>query len=379
MLFKTIRINKTKAAAFICAVAAAAAAAFIFAHRSKTADVFNDTSGSAQSTEYEEILGEALPHGDGGDIKSDIKSLIANVLGFDAEKPESVIAEFSPVFDVSPSPAETAPPEETPAPSEDPAASAAPVMTAEFPSKAEINAGAGLQLNNATSYSVDLNQLCAEELDFSAEQNSSPQVLIVHTHTTECYDGDAMNGETERSTDETKNVIAVGNVIAETLEQNGIRCVHDKTVHDYPTYQSAYTRTLSTIDYNLKQYPDIKIVLDVHRDAYIYPDGSKLKVTCDTDGVSTAQVMLVLGTDSLGLSHPSWRKNLSLAAKLQSAANIMYPGMMRPINLRRERFNMHMTTGSMLLEIGSNGNTLDEAKAGGRNIANALSAVLTAK
>ena len=188
-----------------------------------------------------------------------------------------------------------------------------------------------------------------------------------------------MNGETERNTDETKNVTAVGDVIAETLEQNGIHCVHDKTVHDYPTYQSAYTRTLSTIDYNLKHYPDIKIVLDVHRDAYIYPDGSKLRVNCDINGVSTAQVMLVLGTDSLGLSHPAWRENLSLAAKIQSAANIMYPGMMRPINLRRERFNMHMTTGSLLLEIGSNGNTLDEAKEGGRNIANAISAVLTAK
>ncbi len=373
MLFKTIRITKTKIAVTLCAAVIAAAAVFVRLN-GDTVAVFNETG-----SEYEEILAEGLPAADDG---FDIKGFINNILGFDTEKPETVIGEFSAAFKGSGSstpPSETeAPAQTTPSPEAEPEPTTPPVSPA-FPSKAEIAAGVDLSINNATSYSVDLQQLCAQELGFSVEKNSEPQVLIVHTHTTECYNGDAMNGETERNTDEEKNVIAVGNVIAETLESNGIHCVHDKTVHDYPTYQSAYTRTLSTIDYNLKHYPGIKVVLDVHRDAYIYPDGSKLTVSCDINGVSTAQVMLVLGTDSLGLSHPEWRQNLALAAKIQSAANIMYPGMMRPINLRRERFNMHMTTGSLLLEIGSNGNTLEEAKEGGRNIANAISAALTAQ
>ena len=84
-----------------------------------------------------------------------------------------------------------------------------------------------------------------------------------------------------------------------------------------------YKRQLTTIDENLKKYPSIKVVLDVHRDAFIYEDGSKLKVTCDQNGISTAKVMLVVGTDSMGLSHPNWRGNLNFAAKIQNVAEQM--------------------------------------------------------
>lgn len=378
MLFKTIRIPKKLS--FILCIAAAAAAIgtgsfILWNHRTTT--VFRQVD-----TDYTKILDEGLPS---EQQDFNIKNFVNRLLGFNTERPESVVGEFSPIFrsDDTNTPAEITP-SETPVeqPTEPPQETAAPEpespqVLAKFPTKESIDSGEKLEINNATTYSVDLKQLCAQPLDFTIEKNAEPQVLIVHTHTTECFDGDAMSGETERNADEEKNITAVGNVIAEVLENNGIHCVHDKTVHDYPSYQGAYTRTLSTIDYNLKQYPNIKVVLDIHRDAFVYPDGSKLTVRCDVNGVSTAKVMLVLGTDSLGLSHPNWKKNLSLAAKVQSAANQMYPGMMRPINLRRERFNMHMTTGSMLIEVGSNGNTLDEAKEGGKNIANALSAVLT--
>ena len=202
--------------------------------------------------------------------------------------------------------------------------------------------------------------------------------MIVHTHTTECYDGDNMYGESERNTDESKNVIAVGEAMKEVFESYGIKCIHDKTVHDYPTYQGAYTRELSTVEKNLAQYPSIKMVFDVHRDAYIYPDGSKLTVTCEQNGISTAKVMIVCGTDAMGLDNPNWRENFKLAAKIQNAAQIMYPDLMRPINLRQERFNMHKTTGSLLFEIGSNGNTLAQAIEGGKDLAYAVSAVLMA-
>ena len=120
----------------------------------------------------------------------------------------------------------------------------------------------------------------------------------------------------------------------------------------------------------------MKVVIDLHRDAYVYPNGTKLRVEADVNGESCAQVMLVLGTDSMGLYHPYWRTNLSLAAKIQSAADVMYPGMMRPINLRRERFNMHVTKGSLLVEIGSNGNTLTEAKTAAENLGTAIAAAL---
>ena len=371
MAFKTICISgkKLKAVIFIPLAAIITTAAVTAALKAgETVAVFNDIG-------YTDILDESLPS---EESSFDIKKFIDKIIGFDAKEPQSIIENFSPVFETNntPQPISTEAPS-TPAPTFSPTTAPISQSTPPFPSKAEISAGVGLELNNATAYSVNLKELCAKELDFNIVKNSEPQVLIMHTHTTECFNGDAMNGETERNADESKNMIAVGEVIAQTLENNGIHCVHDKTVHDYPSYQGAYTRALSTIDYNLKQYPQIKIVLDIHRDAFIYPDGSKLTVICNQNGVPTAKVMQVVGTDSLGLSHPNWRDNLTLAAKIQSAANIMYPQMMRPINLRRERFNMHMTKGSLLLEIGSNGNTIEEAKEGGKNIANVIAAVLS--
>ncbi len=370
MTFKSFCISgkKLKAVIFIPMAAIITTIAVTASLKAgETVAVFNDIG-------YTDILDESLPSEENS---INIKEIIDKIIGFNISEPQNIIENFSPAFE-SDNTAEPTPTEAPPTPTPTISPTNAPVQQTppQFPSKTEIAAGVGLEINNATSYSVNLKELCARELDFDVAKNSEPQVLIVHTHTTECFNGDAMSGETERNADEAKNMIAIGEVIAQTLENNGIHCVHDKTVHDYPSYQGAYTRALSTIDYNLKKYPQIKVVLDVHRDAFIYPDGSKLTVTCDQNGVSTARVMQVVGTDGLGLSHPNWRGNLVLAAKIQSAANIMYPGMMRPINLRKERFNMHMTKGSLLLEVGSNGNTLDQAKEGGRNIANAISAVL---
>lgn len=375
MRFRSIFIKNFRIKLIIfTAIIALTAAVFILFAKKDSVPVFNEKNDS----EYIEILDSGLIH---KESKRGIVQKIKEIIGFNTDKPETIISDFSPVFDDKPQPEVTEPPQatESPAHTEHPKEEqkSAPVQ---FPSKQQILTAEKLEINNATSYSVDLKELCAKENSFSIERNSAePQILIIHTHTTECFDGDAMNGETERNTNEEKNIVAVGNVIAQTLEQNGIHCVHDKTVHDYPSYQGAYTRELSTVNYNLKQYPSIKAVIDVHRDAYIYPDGSKLTVKYDRNGVSTARVMLVIGTDSLGLSHPNWRDNLSFASKIQNAADIMYPGMMRPINLRRERFNMHTTKGSILIEIGSNGNTLAEAKEGGKNIANSLSAVLLAE
>ncbi len=245
----------------------------------------------------------------------------------------------------------------------------------ELPGKDMINSGVGLSINNATDYNVDPEALCGEELSFSVS-GDDVSVLVMHTHTTECYDGDQMEGESERTTDPQKSVVAVGDVICDTLESYGIHCYHDTAVHDYPSYQGSYTRALRTVEKDMDTYRNVKVVLDVHRDAFVYSDGTKLRVVCEGAKSPTSQVMLVSGTDGMGLYDPDWRENLKFAAKIQSAANIMYPGLMRPINLRTERFNLHMTRGSLILEVGSNGNTLEEALNAGRNIAKAIAAVL---
>lgn len=295
-------------------------------------------------------------------FKETAMDLAEEMLGFDVADPKDIMDKSSSVLENAPTPSPSVTPTTAP---EKP----------KLPAKSEIASVSGLKINNATEYDVNLDQLCNEELDFKLDF-TNPEVLIIHTHTTECYSGDAMSGENERTTNEAYNMCRIGDIIAETLEKNGIRTIHDKTIHDYPTYQTAYSKAMKTIQRNIDDNPSIKVVLDVHRDAYIYPDGSRLKVSTEINGQDAAQVMLVLGTDSLGLEHANWRSNLKFASKVQQVTEHLYPGLARPVNLRRERFNMHMTKGSLLLEIGSNGNSLREAEISAEYIATAIATVL---
>lgn len=369
MKFKTIVITKKRIMAVFSVITAVGVCAVIAKFNvPKVQTVFNDNV-------YEEILSETLPDSEEKGIN--FKEAINKLLGFDTSKPETVLSEYSSVFEgTSEDVVNTAMPLVTEAPIE----STPPAQVAQneqsMPTKEQISASVGLKLNNATDYSVDIDSMCSQELALTEQ---TPCVLVMHTHTTECYDGDQMNGESERNTDGEKNVVAVGNEICKVLEENGIKTIHDTTYHDYPSYQGAYTRAMTTIENNIKNNPEINIVLDIHRDAFVYEDGTKLTVTSDQNGVSTAQVMLVAGTDSMGLWHDNWRENLKFAAKIQNAAEIMYPGLMRPINLRTERFNEHLTMGSLIIEVGSNGNTLEQAKEGGRDVARAIAAVLNSK
>ena len=296
-----------------------------------------------------------------------LNELENKILGFDKKDAYSIMKSSSASFEASDVNLSTQePPENTPSPIP---------SSLSLLSKDEIVNPQGLKIKNDTDYTIDINELCKLPLETKPEYNG-PEVLIVHTHTTECFNGDEMTGETGRTTNEAYNMCAIGEIIANTLEKNGISVVHDKTIHDYPSFQSAYSKALKTIEKNLTENPTIKVVLDIHRDGYIYPDGSKLTVSTEINGESVAQVMLVLGTDSMGLSHSNWKSNLTFAAKIQNAAQKMYPNLMRPLNLRRERFNMHITKGSLLLEIGGNGNTLSQAKKSAEYIANAIAAVL---
>ncbi len=297
-------------------------------------------------------------------LKETAAGIAEEVLGFDITNPKEIMDASSSGMENAPLPYPTI--DTTPEPNK---------TNDKLPSKNDVLSITEFKINNATDYEVNLNELCNESLDFKLEYNN-PEVLIVHTHTTECYLGDAMSGENERTTNEAYNMCRIGEVIALTLEKHGIGTIHDKTIHDYPTYQTAYSKAMKTIQKNIENNPSIKVVLDVHRDAYIYPDGSRLKVSTDINGTNVAQAMLVLGTDSLGLEHSNWRSNLKFASKVQQAAEYLYSGLMRPINLRRERFNMHMTKGSLLLEIGGNGNSLAEAEISAEYIANAIATAL---
>lgn len=210
--------------------------------------------------------------------------------------------------------------------------------------------------------------------------DSPPQVLIVHTHGSEAYtmppgEEYVASGDC-RTTDENYSVVRVGTEIASVLESAGIRVLHDKTLHDYPSYSGAYNRSLTTVEQYLERYPSIVLVLDVHRDAISDSAGNMYKVVSGVFGVNAAQMSFVIGTDGGGLSHPDWRENLKVATAIQQTLCADFPTLMRPITVRNSRYNQHTTTGSLLVEMGAAGNSLDEALFSARLLGEAIVSTL---
>ncbi len=223
----------------------------------------------------------------------------------------------------------------------------------------------GVYLKNSTGEKIDIKSLLNKNLSFKIKQNNEPQVLIMHTHTTESYMMEDKDYYTEeyksRTTNNDKNMAKVGTIIAQKLNENGIKTIHDKTKHDYPEYTGSYGRAAKTVTSYLKKYPSIKIVLDLHRDAVTAEDG-KAKLVTTINGKKAAQIMLVMGSQTGGITgHPNWKENLSLAFKLQQTVEKKYPTIARPVMLASKKYNQSLSKGSLLIEFGTDVNTLDEA------------------
>lgn len=223
-----------------------------------------------------------------------------------------------------------------------------------------------IKVINNTDFEPDYAALLDEPLSFVTPADPSvPSVLIIHTHGSEAYspsDGDDYSPtDTYRTADTQYNMIKVGDRIEEYFRGAGIGVIHDRRLFDYPSYNGAYTRALDAINEHLEANPSIKIVLDVHRDALITPDGEPFGSTVKQDGKKCSQVLLVVGTNEGGLAHPEWKENLKFALRLEREMEVLYPGLVRNLNLRSERFNQHATPGSLIVEVGANGNTLREA------------------
>lgn len=241
------------------------------------------------------------------------------------------------------------------------------------------NPSKGLELKNETSYSIDTAALSESKLNISLD-HKNPEILIVHTHASESYTQSEKyhysQSDYSRCQDTRYNVVRVGDELDSELTKRGFKVIHDKTINDYPSYNNSYNKTLEVIKSNLQKYPTIKCVFDVHRDAVVGANDEKIKFTADVNGEKVSQVMLVCGSDMLGLENPNWQKNLALALKIQGSMNKKYPGLMRPVNLRKERFNMHLTEGSLIFEFGTHGNTLDEALGAVKYLADGIADVL---
>lgn len=236
-------------------------------------------------------------------------------------------------------------------------------------------------LKNSTDLNVDLKSLLKADLGYKIEKNDEPQVLILHTHATETFlDSDRdyyTDKDVSRTTDQSKNMVAVGKIVADKLNTAGIKTIHDTTLHDYPSYNESYSRAAKTITGYLKKYPSIKIVIDLHRDAISPSSNEKVKVTAEIDGKKAAQIMLVMGSQSGNTKNfPNWQENLKLAVKLQQTVEVMYPSLARSLSLMPKNYNESLTTGSMLIEMGTDANSLEEVKYSAELLGNALKSLL---
>ena len=235
-------------------------------------------------------------------------------------------------------------------------------------------------LKNGTSYEPDASALleAGPGLRLPAE---GPQILIVHTHGSEAYTPAGLDlydaSDANRTQDPRYSVIRVGDELAQRLEEQGLRVLHDREVYDYPSYTGSYSRSGEAVQHYLEQYPGIAVVIDLHRDA-LGADGVVYKTMAEEEGTVASQIMLLVGTDESGLEHPNWQQNLSLALYLQQAAASAHPTLMRPVSLVPQRYNQQLAPGSLLLEVGSSGNTLQEALAAIRLFADAVGPALLA-
>ena len=233
-----------------------------------------------------------------------------------------------------------------------------------------------VEVLNYNGYEADLEELITRPLSWNLKQDV-PTVLILHTHGTESYTKteDYTESSAYRTLDEDYNVVSVGTYLARLLEEQGIRVIHDKTLHDYPDFDGSYDHARASIKDYLEKYPEICLVLDLHRDAVELKNGQQFRGTVSTEKGTSAQLMMVVGTDAGGLHHPNWEENMSLAVKLHAQLEKTAPGICRSISFRTQRFNQDLCPGGTLIEVGAAGNTRQEALLAAEYLADAIVAL----
>ncbi len=250
------------------------------------------------------------------------------------------------------------------------------------PSQAEeavgMTIGSDALIKNETDYPIDAAAMVQKGTSIRLDAGQ-PQILIIHTHSSEAYTPAGLDrydaSDHARTEDSEHNIIRVGDELAKLFEANGLSVIHDRGVYDYPSYTGSYARSGAAVEQYLKEYPSIGVVLDVHRDA-LGTDDVIYKTVAEEAGSCASQVMLLSGTDESGLEHPNWRENLSLALYLQDAVLRAHPTLMRPVDVVPQRYNQQLCSGMLIVEVGSSGNTMQEALAAIRLFAEAAAPAL---
>ncbi|MDO4321822.1 MAG: stage II sporulation protein P [Lachnospiraceae bacterium] len=225
---------------------------------------------------------------------------------------------------------------------------------------------------------LDVDEMLNEDL--TLEKNPDvPQMLIYHTHSQEAF-ADSQEGKKEDT------IVGMGEVLAELLrEEYGYNVIHDTGVYDLVDgvldRSTAYDYARASIETILQENPSIEVVIDLHRDGV---EGQKFAT--EIDGRPTSMIMFFNGIsrDSQDqpisyLQNPYTKQNLAFSLQMQLAAREQYPGFTRNIYLKAERFNLHLRPRSLLIEAGTQLNTVEEERNAMIPLADLLDQVLSGK
>ncbi|HHW12610.1 MAG TPA: stage II sporulation protein P [Firmicutes bacterium] len=179
------------------------------------------------------------------------------------------------------------------------------------------------------------------------------RILIYHTHTSESYV--PVSGRTHNHNNR-GDIVQAGAFLAKLLEDKyGIKTLHCDNIHDYYPFRDAYQRSAETVQKLLAEHPQVEVVLDLHRDA---TPGLNHKVPIK--GKTAAKIILVVGSDRLGLPHPNWEKNHHFANSLLEVMDLLYPNLAHGVILAEARYNQHLHPQSIIVEFGDDKSTWEE-------------------
>ena len=275
----------------------------------------------------------------------------------------AVFSIFSEVT-ISPSPAPTATPTLAAPPVISPAPSASQPSLVPSPT-AEPQSGFRLEVISAQS----------------TPQPGAFRVLIYHTHTYEAYTATEAypytSKEKWRTSSPDRNVVAVGSYLTKLLTDAGVSVTHDTTPYEPPKLSTAYQRSLEMLQKRQQNGESYDLYIDLHRDAYSKGNGPN---TVDTPSGASARLLMLIGkgTGQTGAGYdikPDWESNRTIAQTLTNRLNLQCEGICRPVSLKSGRYNQHVAPCCVLIEVGNNQNTLEEALAAMPYLANAICAL----
>ncbi|WP_425057582.1 hypothetical protein SCACP_21000 [Sporomusa carbonis] len=188
----------------------------------------------------------------------------------------------------------------------------------------------------------------------SVANNDKPLVGIYHTHTSESFIPNS--GVAHKPGGQRGDIVEVGAALDRQLEKHGIKSVHNTNIHDYPSFMKAYGPSEITAQNMLADYPSIQMIFDIHRDA-----DKRENVTALINGVQAAKITIIVAIGQQDLPQPHWQQNHAFAKLIEAKLNSKYPGLSRGIQLIEWRYNQHLHPRALLIEVGSQESSKEEA------------------